>query len=65
MKYFVLLVLMLVMGCGILKGVFKEKEPQETLRPPLPHEIVKNSDGTYTVVIDESLIKISFYNKGL
>jgi len=55
MKYLALLVLTLVMGCGILKGAFEKKEVKETLRPPQPHEIVKNPDGTYTVIIDESL----------
>ena len=43
------------MGCGVFNDAFKKKEPKETLRPPEPHEIVKNPDGTYTVIIDESL----------
>lgn len=55
MKYFIILALLLAFGCGMWKSSEKQEPKHDPIRPPAPHEIIKNADGTYTVIIDESL----------
>lgn len=55
MKYLIIPVLLLVFGCGMWKSSEKQEPKHDPVRPPAPHEIIKNPDGTYTVIIDESL----------
>ena len=58
MKYFIILVLLFVFGCGMWKNSknkIDDKVVVDPIRPPAPHEIIENSDGTYSVRIDESL----------
>ena len=55
-KYIILFILFLALGCGTVKEFFSKSEPQhEEMRPPEPHEVILNPDGTYTVKIDDSL----------
>lgn len=55
MKYCILLFLIVTVGCGMLKSKPEQEVKEDPIRPPAPHEIIKNPDGTYTVIIDESL----------
>ena len=55
MKCIIVFVLFLALGCGTFKEFFGKEEPKETLRPPASHEVIENPDGSYTVIIDESL----------
>ena len=58
-KYIILIAVFGLIGCGTVKKIFSKDpeyyEKKEEFRPPQPHEIIKNADGTYTVIIDESL----------
>jgi len=57
--YIILIAVFGLIGCGTVKKIFSKDpeyyEKKEEFRPPQPHEIIKNADGTYTVIIDESL----------
>ena len=55
MKYSIILALLLAFGCGMWKSSEKQEPKHDPIRTPAPHEIIKNADGTYTVIIDESL----------
>tara|TARA_B100002019_G_C21230164_1_gene579655 strand:+ start:910 stop:1215 length:306 start_codon:yes stop_codon:yes gene_type:complete len=55
MKYLIIISLMFAFGCGMLGGKSETERKEDPVRPPAPHEIIKNADGTYTVIIDESL----------
>lgn len=55
MKYLIVLGLMIAFGCGMFGDKPEKEFDEDPMRPPAPHEIVKNPDGTYTVIIDESL----------
>jgi len=55
MKYLIVLGSMIMFGCGMLGDKPEEEFKEDPHRPPAPHEIIKNADGTYTVIIDESL----------
>ena len=55
MKYLIVLGSMIMFGCGMLDDKPEEEFKEDPHRPPAPHEIIKNVDGTYTVIIDESL----------
>ena len=55
MKYLIVLGSMVMFGCGMFGDKPEEEFKEEPFRPPAPHEIIKNADGTYTVIIDESL----------
>ena len=61
MKYLIVLGLMGAFGFWFFGdkselGDKPEKEfDEDPIRPPAPHEIVRNPDGTYTVQIDPSL----------
>ena len=55
MKYLIVLGSMVMFGCGMLDDKPEEEFKEDPFRPPAPHEIIKNADGTYTVIIDESL----------
>jgi hypothetical protein len=55
MKYLIILSLITVFGCGMFGDKSEPKRKNDPIRPPAPHEIIKNPDGTYTVIIDESL----------
>ena len=55
MKYLIVLGSMIMFGCGMFGDKPEEEFKEDPHRPPAPHEIIKNADGTYTVIIDESL----------
>lgn len=55
MKYLIVLGSMVMFGCGMFGDKPEEEFKEDPHRPPAPHEIIKNADGTYTVIIDESL----------
>lgn len=55
MKYLIIISLIFAFGCGMLADKSDAERKEDPVRPPAPHEIIKNADGTYTVIIDESL----------
>ncbi len=55
MKYLIILGLMAAFGCGMFSDKPEKEFDEDPIRPPAPHEIIKNADGTYTVIIDVSL----------
>ena len=55
MKNWGFIILMIFTGCGKSENKLDDKVVVDPIRPPAPHEIIENSDGTYSVRIDESL----------
>ena len=55
MKNWGFTILMIFAGCGKSENKLDDKVVVDPIRPPAPHEIIENSDGTYSVQIDESL----------
>ena len=49
------IILVIAAGCGKSENKLDDKVVVDPIRPPAPHEIIENSDGTYSVRIDESL----------
>ena len=55
MKTWSFIILVIAAGCGKSENKLEDRVVVDPIRPPAPHEIIENSDGTYSVRIDESL----------
>tara|TARA_Y100000310_G_C20663671_1_gene806230 strand:- start:497 stop:775 length:279 start_codon:yes stop_codon:yes gene_type:complete len=65
-KYIIIMsVVVALAGCSTVKKWVgwgedsEEPKIEETMRPPHPHEVVKNEDGTYTVVLEPEKSKLT------